>query len=36
LGSLRNNPAYSSAFQACASLLPARTGTSSSSTVPAS
>jgi hypothetical protein len=36
LGSLRNNPAYSSAFQACASLLPAPTGTGSSTTVPAS
>lgn len=36
LGSLRSNPAYASAFQACASLLPARPGSSTSTTRPAS
>jgi hypothetical protein len=36
LGSLRNNPAYASAFQACATLLPARTGTGSPTSAPPS
>ena len=35
IGSLANNPKFQAAAKACASLLPARTGSSASTTVPA-
>ena len=35
LGALRNNPKFQAAEKACASLLPARTGAGTSTTVPA-